>query len=101
MTIPPEPTRTSGPPVLSFEERIRALTKASPEELVLCDRILSGHPTKDGSLRLLTFAAAAKEINCGRSTIERLVEEGSLPTVVLRRGRRRIREADLKALIMP
>lgn len=88
-------------PVLNFEQRVRALPNLSPEALAVCDQAILGLlPSTDKKpLGLMTFAAAAKELQVGRSTILRLVEEGYLPTVTLRKGRRRIRRADLEELV--
>jgi excisionase family DNA binding protein len=48
---------------------------------------------------LLTLAEAADQLRVSRRTLERYMTEGSLPVVRLPSGHRRIRRADLEAMI--
>ncbi|MCC5847916.1 MAG: helix-turn-helix domain-containing protein [Verrucomicrobia bacterium] len=101
MRIPNEKTHTNTK-LSPAQQRLIALAQAEPETLAIFDRVLAGESIdsfEQHSLKLLTFKEAAEKLNLARSTVERMVADGIIQAIVLRRGRRRIREADLYKLV--
>ena len=84
---------------LTAEERFISMLQASDKTLRQIDRILIGRSDDDNTIRLLSITEAARRLGVASSTVYRLLGEGSLDSVVLRRGRRRVRETDIKALV--
>ena len=84
---------------MSVEERIKALLCATPEQLAGIDAALAGKPERPTNLRLLKICQAADVSGLSRFTIWRLLREGALPAVEIRKGSRRIPEAALRAFI--
>jgi len=83
------------------EDRFRLLLTATPEQLAAVDRALSTEdPNPDRTpLRLLRMGEAARETGLSRTTLWRAIGEGRLQTVEVRRGSRRIPEAELRRFV--
>jgi len=78
------------------------LLAASPDTLRRVDRILSGEiegATDPGDRRLLSIQQAADALNVSRTTVWRLLRDGRLPFVELRKGSRRIPSEAITALV--
>lgn len=97
-------TEHANKPTLTMEQRLAGLVTADERKLAMLDRILSGDDgtnPEQKSTRLLNFRQASERLGVSRSTVFRMVEDGLLPTVTLRKNRRRIREADVLELTNP
>jgi excisionase family DNA binding protein len=78
---------------MTTEQRMTLLLAATPDTLRRVDRILSGEiegATDPGDRRLLSIAQTARALNLSRTTIWRLLRDGRLPFIELRKGSRRI-----------
>ena len=76
---------------MNKEELIGKLLTATPAELNRVAAVFAGEtPTEPTDRRLLSIRQAADALNVSRTTIWRLLRDGQLPTVELRRGSRRI-----------
>lgn len=79
-------------------ERIRLIMAASKELLDRIDAILEGRDLVQGqgqgqkSAKLLNYLQAAKMTGMCRSTVARMVYDGRLPVVEIRKGKKRIPE---------
>ena len=88
---------------MTTEKRMTLLLAATPDVLRRVDRILSGEPTEGatdaGDRRLLSIGAAARALNVSRTTVWRLLRDGRLPFIELRKGSRRIPSAAVTAFV--
>jgi excisionase family DNA binding protein len=86
---------------LSNEDRIKALFAASPDILAAVDAALTRQPAPEQRpcLRLLRMGQAAKETGLSRCTLWRAIRDGRLRSVEVRRGSRRISEAELRRFV--
>lgn len=77
---------------MSKEEIMMRILTAPPATLSKVAGILDGRAPEvaPGDRRLLTFTAAARELNVSRITVHRMVADGRLPVVETRLGRRRV-----------
>ena len=79
---------------MTTEQRLSAILAANPGVLRRVDAILSGEPiegaTDPGDRRLLSIAQTARALNLSRTTVWRLLRDGRLPFIELRKGSRRI-----------
>ena len=82
------------------EELIGRILAATPEQIKMVERALSGEKAMEVTdTRLLTFSEAARRMNVSRQTIWRMVKEGRLPTVETRPDRYRVPAAALTAFV--
>ncbi len=82
------------------EELIGRILAATPDQLKMVERALSGEKTAEVTdTRLLTFSEAARRMLVSRQTIWRMVKEGRLPTVETRPDRYRVPAAALTAFV--
>ena len=89
---------------MTTEKRMTLLLAATPDVLRRVDRILSGEPTEGatdpGDRRLLSIAQTARALNLSRTSIWRMLRDGRLPCVGLRKGgSRRIPSEAITALV--
>lgn len=87
---------------LTTEQRLGAILAANPDTLRRVDRILSGEPedaTDPGDRRLLSIGAAAAALGVSRTTAWRLLRDGRLPFIELRKGSRRVPSAAVTAFV--
>lgn len=87
---------------MSNEERIKALFCATSEQLAAVDRALAGQSAPEeraASLRLFRMGQAAERTGLSRCTLWRMIQDGRLPAVEIRKGSHRIPEAALLALV--
>ena len=76
---------------MNKEQLIGRLLTATPSELKKIAQVFAGEtPTEPTDRRLLSIAQTADALGVSRTTIWRLLRDGQLPTVELRRGSRRI-----------
>ncbi len=96
---PPQPDK----PRLTDADRVQAIFRLSPEALRIFDLLATGQKIPSAvpkpSLKLLSIKETAEKLNVARSTVERLLDDGALPYVTLRKNRRRIREMDIEEMI--
>ena len=82
---------------MTTERRMTLLLAATPDTLRRVDRVLTGEPTEGatdpGDRRLLSIQQAADALGVSRTTIWRLLRDGRLPFIELRKGSRRIPSA--------
>ena len=79
------------------EERLKRILNATPAQLDAVDSVLSDEPVHERpSLRLYRIGEAAAETGLSRTTIWRAISEHRLGVVQVRRGSRRIPEAELR-----
>jgi excisionase family DNA binding protein len=69
--------------------------------LVAAAAALAGAPAPDRPvpLRLFKLGEACKEINTSRPTLARMIQEGKIRTVEIRRGALRIPESELRRIV--
>jgi excisionase family DNA binding protein len=69
--------------------------------LVAAAAALAGAPAPDRPvpLRLFKLGEACKEINTSRPTLARMIQEGKIKTVEIRRGALRIPESELRRIV--
>jgi len=88
---------------LTTEKRMTLLLTAAPDVLRRVDRVLTGEPTEGatdpGDRRLLSIQQAADALGVSRTTVWRLLRDGRLPFIELRKGSRRIPSAAVTALV--
>ncbi|MGI6391974.1 MAG: helix-turn-helix transcriptional regulator [Kiritimatiellia bacterium] len=88
---------------LTTEQRMTLLLAATPDTLRRVDRVLTGEPTEGATeptdRRLLTIAQTARALNVSRTTVWRLLRDGRLPFIELRKGSRRIPSEAITALV--
>ena len=87
---------------MTTEIRIQKLLAASPEQLSSIDSILSGIPMVEithADRRIFTMSATAKILNLSRTTIWRMVKDGTLKTVELRAGSHRVPSTEINELL--
>jgi excisionase family DNA binding protein len=87
---------------MTTEQRLSAILAANPGVLRRVDAILSGEiegATDPGDRRLLSIAQAARALNLSRTTVWRLLRDGRLPFVELRKGSRRVPSEAITALV--
>ena len=89
--------------LLTTEQRMTLLLAATPDVLRRVDRVLTGEPTEGatdpGDRRLLSIAQAADALGVSRTTVWRLLRDGRLPFIELRKGSRRIPSEAITALV--
>jgi len=83
------------------EDRIKALLSANPDTLARVDAALAGkvETSRPQSLRLLRPGEFAERSGLSRCTVWRMCEEGRLRAVEIRKGSKRIPEAELIRLV--
>lgn len=71
------------------------------ERLALLAATLDGRTAAAGPvcLRLLGMSQAAKELNVSRPTFWRMVKDGAVRTVELKKGLRRVPESELRRIV--
>lgn len=86
---------------MQIEERLKALLSANPDMLVVIDAALAGKKpdTERPSLRLLRMGDAARETGLSRCTLWRVIQDGRLRAVEVRKGSRRVPEAELRRFV--
>jgi excisionase family DNA binding protein len=87
---------------MQVEERLRALLSANPDTLAAIDAALAGRKPemeRPASLRLLRMGDAARETGLSRCTLWRAIQDGRLRVVEVRKGSRRIPEAELRRFV--
>ncbi|MDD2597769.1 MAG: helix-turn-helix domain-containing protein [Kiritimatiellae bacterium] len=86
---------------MTTENRIQAILIADPVKLAQIDSILTGTHTEaaPSDRRLLTKTEAAKTLGMSRQTIWRMIKEGRLPVIEIRRGQHRIPSAALTSML--
>ena len=85
---------------MTTENRIQAILTADPVKLAQIDSILTGTQVETPSdRRLLTKTEAAKTLGMSRQTVWRMIKEGRLPVIEIRRGQHRIPSAALTSMI--
>lgn len=84
---------------MTTEQRLSAILAANPGVLRRIDSILSGEieGATDPDRKLLSIAQAANALGVSRTTTWRLLRDGRLPFVELRKGSRRIPSAAVTA----
>ena len=81
---------------MNTETRITRLLAATPETLARIDAILSGNQAETpNDVRLLTITQTAKAAGFSRATACRMIKAGTLRTVELRPGSRRVTASEL------
>ncbi len=76
------------------------LLTATPSELKKIEAVFTGEGATDpGDRRLLSIAQAARALNVSRTTVWRLLRDGRLSCVELRKGSRRIPSAAITAFV--
>ena len=88
---------------LTTEKRMTLLLAATPDVLRRVDRVLTGEPgegaTDPGDRRLLSIQQAARALNLSRTSVWRMLRDGRLPFIELRKGSRRIPSEAITALV--
>lgn len=87
---------------MTIEKRLSAILAATPDTLRRIDSILSGEiegATDPGDRRLLSIRQAADALGISRTSIWRLLRDGRLPFVELRKGSRRIPSEAITAFV--
>lgn len=87
---------------MTTEQRLSAILAANPGVLRRVDAILSGEiegATEPTDRRLLTIQQTADALGVSRTTVWRLLRDGRLPCVELRKGSRRIPSAAITAFV--
>ena len=87
---------------MTTEQRLSAILAANPGVLRRVDRILSGEiegATEPTDRRLLSIRQAADALGVSRTTIWRLLRDGRLPFIELRKGSRRIPSEAITAFV--
>jgi excisionase family DNA binding protein len=86
---------------MSNEARIKALFNATPDQLAAVDAALGGRlpEAQHPNLRLLRIGEAAHEMRLSRCTLWRAIRDNRLRTVEIRKGSRRIPEAELRRFV--
>lgn len=78
-------------------QRVTLLMSAPEAALVKIDSILEGRQDLPQSVdtRLLSFREASEKLGISRQTLWRMINEGKIPTIEIRRGSRRVPAAAL------
>ena len=88
---------------MTTERRMTLLLAATPDTLRRVDRVLTGEPTEGatdpGDRRLLSIRQAADALGISRTTVWRLLRDGRLPFIELRKGSRRIPSEAITTLV--
>ena len=85
---------------MTKEALIGKLLAASPAELKRVAAVFAGEtPTEPTDRRLYNIQQAARELNISRTSVWRLLRDGRLPCVELRKGSRRIPSAAITAFV--
>lgn len=85
---------------MNKEELIGKLLTATPAELNRVAAVFAGEtPTEPTDRRLYNIQQAADALNLSRTTIWRLMRDGRLPFIELRKGSRRIPSEAITALV--
>ena len=85
---------------MTTEERLKLLFTATAEQIANVDAALGVAPTPDAlPLRLYRMGEAARLTGLSRTTLWRAANEGRIRTVEVRKGSRRIPEAELLAFV--
>ena len=85
---------------MNKEQLMGRLLTATPSELKKIEAVFTGEGlTEPTDRRLLTIAQTARALNVSRATIWRLLRDGRLPFVELRKGSRRIPSEAITALV--
>lgn len=86
---------------MTIEQRLSAILSAPPATLKLIDAVLSGDATSEAprSLRLLSMGDACRALGVSRPTLWRLLREGRLSAVEVRKGSRRVPESELARFV--
>lgn len=87
---------------MTTEKRISKLLTATPEQLEHIDAILDGTAQKEApaSLKLLGMGKAADEMGISRSTLWRMIRQGSIRAVKLcEGGRSRVPESEVRRFV--
>lgn len=86
---------------MSYEDRIKALFNATPEQLAAVDAALAGRLEREepASLRLYRMGEAAAETTLSRCTIWRAIKDGRLRAVEVRKGSFRIPASELRRFV--
>jgi excisionase family DNA binding protein len=87
---------------MQTEERFKLLLTAPPDTLAAVDAALAGKlpdPNRPPSLRLLRVGEFAKRSGISRCGVWRMCKENRIRSVFLRKGSRRIPEAELIRLV--
>jgi len=85
---------------MNTEERFRKIIEANPAILEKVDNLLQGRnsaPVTD--TRLYNFGEAARQLGISRQTVWRMVKEGRLATIEIRKGCRRVPAYALTELV--
>lgn len=79
---------------------VGALSESDPKIEAL-SAVLSGAPAPDRPvpLRLYKLGEACKEIHTSRPTLARMIKEGRIQTVEIRKGAHRIPESELRRIV--
>ena len=80
---------------MNTETRITKLLAATPETLARIDALLEGNRADAPNVRLLTITQTAKEAGFSRATACRMIAAGTLKTVEIRPGCRRVPASEL------
>jgi len=85
---------------MNKEALIGKLLVATPAELNRVAAVFTTEaPTEPTDRRLLSIAQAARALNLSRTTVWRLLRDGRLPFIELRKGSRRIPSEAITALV--
>jgi excisionase family DNA binding protein len=85
---------------MNKEALIGKLLVATPAELSRVAAVFSSEaPAGPTDRRLLSIAQAARALNLSRTTVWRLLRDGRLPFIELRKGSRRIPSEAITALV--
>jgi excisionase family DNA binding protein len=87
---------------MTTEQRMTLLLAANPGVLRRIDSILAGEiegATEPTDRRLLSIQQAADALGVSRTTVWRLLRDGRLPFIELRKGSRRIPSEAITALV--
>ena len=93
-------TSTGVPP--DQTEIIKKVLNASPDTLEKVEEVLAGHgnhlpPVTTGPL-LMGIAEGAKYLGVSRTTLWRMIQNGRIKKVEIRKGSFRVRRSDLEAI---
>ena len=82
---------------MTTETRLKALLAATPDQLAAVDAALAGkiQQSEKPGLRLFRMTEAAEATGLSRCTLWRAIQDGRLRAVEIRKGSRRIPEAEL------
>jgi excisionase family DNA binding protein len=76
------------------------LLTATPSELKKIEAVFAGEtPTEPGDRRLLSIQQAADALGISRTSVWRLLRDGRLPFIELRKGSRRIPSEAITAFV--